>query len=56
MDITVNTSAGNFMCLQNMIFRNCSMIADGQNQNMKGHHSHLNMKLETHKIQKQEDM
>jgi hypothetical protein len=56
MDITVNTSAENFMCLQNMMFGNFSMIVDGQNQNMKGHRSLLNLKLETYKILKQEDM
>jgi len=56
MDMIKNSSAGNFVCLQNIIFQNCFMIVCGQNQSMKGHLSLLNMRLKVCVILKSEDM
>jgi hypothetical protein len=56
MGMKTDNSAGNFMCLQNIIFQNCFMIVCGQNQSMKGHLSLLNMRPEVCIILKPEDM
>lgn len=56
MDMIKNNSAGNYVCLQNIIFQNCFMIVCGQTQTMKGHLSLLNMRLKVCIILKPEDM
>lgn len=56
MGMITNNSAGNSVCLQNIIFQNCFMIVGGHNQTMKGRLSRLNMRLKVCIVLKPEDM
>jgi hypothetical protein len=56
MGIITHSSAGNFVCHQNMILQNCFMIVGGQIPAMRGHISLLSMRLKVFIVLKPEDM